>query len=391
MNLIPSRSRRRRQHFPTSTVQGLRQRQQGSETDLGGVFQKFLKQLIDLNAAPSLIRMFTLLTTVLTSESVRRTIAAGLERVERKFHDELATSIEPVAELCRHVERYRGKMLRPTLVLLSGLAAAPERLPGEEHVTAAAVLEMIHMATLVHDDVLDEADVRRGGDTVNKRCGNEAAVILGDYLISKSFHLCSSLDDQRIAMRVGEITSIVCEGELMQVSRRGDLSLDERAYFEIIRRKTASLIALASELGARLAGAEDRACRALSEFGEKIGMAFQIQDDLLDVVGEEEIVGKSLGKDLEKGKLTLPLIRHLAGLTGGERERFVDLVRSGTALNGRRASLAEAMRRSGAVSEAQRSAERLVAEAKEQLLALPESGARESLESMADAVITRSS
>ena len=281
-------------------------------------------------------------------------------------------------------------MLRPTLLLLCAQASNPEQTEcSDEQVVAATVLEMIHMATLVHDDVLDEAEVRRGGETVNRRKGNEAAVILGDYLISKSFHLCSGLDTQRTALRVGEITSVVCEGEMLQNAHRGDMRLGERTYFDIIERKTAALIALACELGAAHAGAGVRVQRELYEFGRLIGCAFQIQDDLLDLVGDESVVGKSLGRDVAKGTLTLPLIHHLASLPARERAEAEAALGPAASLNGRRAALVARLHETASIEHARSVAFGMVQSAKERLTCLPESIACATLHEIADAVVAR--
>lgn len=341
------------------------------------------------------VEMNAILDIAPASASLAPALGAGLRRVERRFREQLQTPIAPVAELCAHVERYRGKMLRPTLTLLSGLAIDPglcEREIPEAHITVATVIEMIHMATLVHDDVLDEADVRRGGDTVNKRRGNEAAVILGDYLISKAFHLCSTLESQATAMRVGEITSVVCEGEMLQVAAAGRLDLSEREYFQIIERKTAALIAVACELGARHA-ARDAADLLLAnqmfEFGLKLGTAFQIQDDLLDLLGAEQVVGKPVGRDLEKGKMTLPAIHHLAAVGAAGHAESERLLREGPGSAAGRAAIREALERTGSLVYARATASGLVGQAKALLAGLPESGAGASLEALADAVISR--
>lgn len=323
--------------------------------------------------------------------SVAAKLTDGLRRVEERFNEQLCSPIAPVAELCRQVERYRGKMLRPTLVLLSGLAVSREDDISDAHVTVAAVIEMIHMATLVHDDVLDDAGTRRGGRTINDERGNEVAVILGDYLISQSFHLCSRLDSQRTALRVGQITSTVCEGEMLQLHHRGDFELDEGTYFEIIERKTAALIGVACELGARHAGAPADLAHRFFDFGAKLGVAFQIIDDLLDLIGDERTVGKTLGRDLDKGKLTLPLIRHLAFLGPAERERTIRALRhaSGAANEASRAQIARDLEQTGSIAHARRIAQKLVDEAKDLLAGLPDSPARDSLLAMAEAVITR--
>ncbi len=335
-------------------------------------------------------------------------LASSLAQVERRFSEQIESDLESVRELCARVERYRGKMLRPSLTMLVGMAANGDEPPRDEHVTLGAVVEMIHVATLVHDDVLDEAEVRRQRPTISKLRGNEAAVILGDYLISSAFHLCSSLNDQRVAMRIGEITTRVCEGELLQLHHRQDRDLDEETYFEIIERKTASLIGVACEQGAAFSGASLELQRAMYDFGVRIGVAFQIQDDLLDLLGVERVVGKSLGKDLEKGKLTLPLIHHLAVADAGRRRESLNLLAGlwrgeiAAESDGRpdgptvvaeltdvRHEVRLALETTGSIAYAAQTAQRAVSEAKERLQTLPPGDARLLLEDLADAVLSR--
>ncbi|MEY3025510.1 MAG: Octaprenyl-diphosphate synthase [Planctomycetota bacterium] len=314
-------------------------------------------------------------------------IAAGLARVETLFESQLSSEFPAVNDLCRHVERYRGKMLRPTLVIVSGLAFTPEGGSlRSEHDIIAATVEMIHMATLVHDDVLDDAEIRRRGQTVNFLRGNETAVMLGDYLISNAFHLCSRAGDPTLNLRLGEVTNALCEGELVQLSRRHDLSLDANTYFEIVRRKTAVLVGAACELGTRLAGADASTTEAMRLFGERLGIAFQIQDDLLDLLGDEATVGKSIGRDLEKGKLTLPMILHIAGTRGAERRAALEAIdaKDGLAL---RAALAA----SGSIEAARAEAVRIVDEAKHGLPATRRAHSRELLLELADRVVARDS
>jgi octaprenyl-diphosphate synthase len=308
-------------------------------------------------------------------------LAPLLAEVGKAFERQLASDLPPVNTLCRHVERYRGKMLRPTMVFLCGQAFGPV---GERHVIVAATCEMIHMATLVHDDVLDEAEVRRKGHTVNHLRGNEVAVMLGDYLISNAFHLCSRAGDPALNLRLGEVTNTLCEGELVQLSHREDMSLDERTYFEIVRRKTAVLIGACCELGAQLSGAPADAVAALRRFGEGIGVAFQIQDDLLDLEGRQDVVGKSLGRDLEKGKLTLPVIIHLAQASGEVRERTIEAIRArdGVAL------LAE-LTASGSLAAARSRAVELVAAARTELQHVPAGLSRDALDAAAMAIVHR--
>jgi len=259
------------------------------------------------------------------------TLQAMLDDVQQRFSAELLSDTDCVNSLVDHVERYRGKMLRPTLVLVSALASEGGDELGELRepvLTVAAVCEMVHMATLVHDDVLDDAQVRRRGSTINQLRGNETAVMLGDYLISHAYHLCSSIGRSDISRAVAAATNTVCEGELLQLSNRHNLALDERVYFEIIRRKTAALCGLCCELPVRLrhpgaeANGDQRLANALFSYGEKLGIAFQIVDDILDATGDAAALGKPAGQDAEMDKATFI---KLLGMDGA-RTKAADLV-----------------------------------------------------------------
>jgi octaprenyl-diphosphate synthase len=320
---------------------------------------------------------------------IAQSLQNGLERVNQRFERQLASDLPALQRLVRHVEHYRGKMLRPTLVLVCGMASGAAE-PDDSHVTCAAVCEMIHMATLVHDDVLDEADVRRRGATVNRLHGNETAVILGDYLIAAAYHLCSQLQDQRIALAVGEVAMTLCSGELLQLSHREDLSLDEATYFEVIGRKTGSLIALACRLGGVCSGASESVQAGLSRFGEAVGAAFQIQDDLLDLTARASTLGKPVHQDMAKGKLTLPLVHHLGASGPADRGRSLVLLERAVKGDADAAgALEHAMERSGSLLHARRVAQDLVSRAKAELGVLPAGPARDLLISMADAVVDR--
>lgn len=316
-----------------------------------------------------------------------------LEEVAYIIERQLASDLPAVNALCKHVERYRGKMLRPTMVMLSGLAVQtatdangdPDGTLTEAHRVVAAVAELIHMATLVHDDVLDEAEVRRRGATVNHLRGNETAVMLGDYLISNAFHLCSTLGDPAINLALGEVTNTLCAGELLQLHHREHYGLDEQTYFEIVARKTASLIGECCRQGARLSGATPETAERLRQVGISLGIAFQVQDDLLDLIGEQAVVGKSLGRDLDKGKLTLPLILHLGEIGATERGDVLDMIRQRdlTSLRGR-------LIESGAVDASRARATALVDEARLKLGMLPDNAARELLDTLALSLVDRS-
>ena len=248
------------------------------------------------------------------------------------------------------------------------------------------------MATLVHDDVLDEAETRRRGLTVNKLHGNEAAVILGDYLIASAYHLCSTLPTTQAALAVGKAAMVTCAGELLQLYHRQDFSLDEPTYYEIVARKTAELIATSAELGALASGADQSTCHAVARAARSLGIAFQIQDDILDLTGLESVVGKSVGKDLEKGKLTLPVIHHLGVVDAMQRGRTLALLAraSGDATHQRARDLLDALERSGSFVAARAAAAGFVEKAKADLRSLPPSPARTLLDVMADAVVARS-
>jgi octaprenyl-diphosphate synthase len=259
-------------------------------------------------------------------------LEASLTEVKELFERELAGSADALMPLIRHISHFRGKMLRPRLVLLAGLAAVggPSIRPSlcHDHTVLAAVVEMVHVATLVHDDVLDGADVRRRAATINHLKGNQAAVLLGDMLISHAFHLCSGLECQAYSRLIGKTTNLVCEGELLQNLSERNWHLTADAYFDIIYRKTASLIETSCRLGAMAANADRDAIEALAQYGRHIGIAFQIVDDILDISGSTRLVGKSLGTDIEQGKLTLPMIHFLNAADQPHRDLLIGLLES---------------------------------------------------------------
>ena len=311
-------------------------------------------------------------------------IAAELVAVDRRFHEELSSDLACVNTLVKHVSRFRGKMLRPMLVLLSGKACGKLI---DEHITLATVVEMVHMATLVHDDVLDEAELRRKGATINHLRGNEAAVLLGDYLISHSYHLCSSLNSQLASRLIARTTNRVCEGELLQIDNRNNLDLDEGTYIEIISRKTASLCATCCELGARFAKAPQGWVDQLEVYGRSLGIAFQMQDDILDIVGDVSTVGKTLGIDAEKGKMTLPMIHFLRTAPQEHRQLLRSLLKSPDP--DRIDKIRQLILPSPSIRYAHDRARQLVDRARSALVDLPDSDARRVMEAMADFVIAR--
>ncbi|MFK7760333.1 MAG: polyprenyl synthetase family protein [Phycisphaerales bacterium] len=339
-------------------------------------------------------------------QSLEDIVSAGFSRVETLFAAQLVSDLEPVDQMCQHVERYRGKMLRPMLVLLCGSAVNPElsqllesgtneQLITNAHITCGAVCEMVHMATLVHDDVLDEAEIRRRGRTINAIKGNETSVILGDYLIASAYELCSSLNSPVPSRIVGNASAVMCTGELLQLHNRDNLNLDEDTYFEILKRKTAALIAAACELGALSTIGFDQqshpSVQAVINYGTNLGIAFQIQDDVLDLTGTLDSVGKSVGKDLEKGKMTYPLIHHLTSADPEMRARSIELITLASSGNDTEIKeLIELVTKTGSIEATQNMAQKYVDQAKASVANLPAGPGRPMLELIADAVINRS-
>ena len=311
-------------------------------------------------------------------------IAGELAEVERRLRAELRSDHAFVDELVRYGCLLGGKRLRPALLLLAAKAVGGR--VTHEHLTLATVVEMIHTATLVHDDVLDEAHVRRHLATVNARWDNEASVLLGDFLFTHAFYLASTLDSVHGCRLIGRATNVVCEGELRQKGSRGNFELSEAEYLEIIEAKTAELTAVSCRLGALFAGASDETIQELDGFGRDLGIAFQIADDLLDVQGEEQSTGKSLGTDLEKQKPTLPIIRALELATPSDRAELFELL-AGDDPDLR--LLSPYLDRYDALDYARRRGQTFAHRARQRLESLPRTASREVLAAMTEFVMSR--
>ena len=317
-------------------------------------------------------------------QSLYAPVGEELLEVERILKSELRNPHPFVDELVRYGCLLGGKRLRPALLLLVAKSLGNVT---KEHLTLGAVVEMIHTATLVHDDVLDEAQVRRHLATVNARWDNEASVLLGDYLFTHAFYLASTLGTVQGCRLIGRATNIVCEGELRQKGSRGNFHLTEGEYLEIIEAKTAELTAVSCRLGAVYAGAGEHIADELDGFGRDLGIAFQIVDDLLDVQGDEKTTGKSLGTDLEKQKPTLPVIRALHLASERDRQSMIDLL---TAEERRSELLAPFLDRYEAVAYARQRAQFFADRAQQRLSVLPVGPSRDVLSSMTSFVVSRS-
>lgn len=308
-------------------------------------------------------------------------ISAELAEAEAILHRELASDQPAVMEVLQHAFRLGGKRLRPALLLLAGKACG-ELTPA--HLVLAAVVEMVHTATLVHDDVLDEAVLRRHLPTIAARWNNSTSVLAGDYLFTHAFYLASSLNSTYACRAIGRATNRVCEGELRQVHERGNFELGEEQYLQIITAKTAELCACCGELGAYYAAAPPHLVDAMASYGRWLGMAFQIADDLLDLVGDEQLAGKSLGTDLVQQKLTLPLIRLLDAAAPHDRPRLVSFIKKAD-----RAALLEQLQNSGALEYARERAMQFAANAVQSLSLLPNHAARNALAELARRAVER--
>lgn len=251
-------------------------------------------------------------------------IAAPLAQIEAKLRSELQSPYEDVSALLRHGIQLGGKRLRPAIHLLMAEALGGWK---PNNLVIGAVLEMVHTATLVHDDVLDDAATRRHVPTINAQWNNHTSILLGDYLFAQSFRLAATLDSTRACQWVGEAARLVCEGELRQVLCRDDVEIDRETYFEIIQGKTAELCRVACSLAAAESGCDTKSIDRLADYGNSLGIAFQIADDFLDLWGDDDTVGKTLGTDIEQGKITLPVIRLLETCDAVSREKILSILR----------------------------------------------------------------
>lgn len=309
-----------------------------------------------------------------------------LDRLEKKIQREFASYENLASELAYYAAGGRGKRLRPALLFLSGKIFGPL---DPRHVDAATAIELIHTATLVHDDIIDEAEIRRKKPSLNKAYGHELAVMAGDLILSHAMSLLVSLPTLRPAQIVTRMTNLVCEGEILQTHRRFHLGITEAEYFEVIEKKTATLFDASCQIGAEFSGANPEEAALLARFGRSIGLAFQIIDDCLDIVGEEEDLGKSLGTDMKKGKLTLPFIRLLARLKGAEKQKLEEMMAPPLTPE-KMKRIREVLLEKEAVEEAVEEATRRVDQAKQSLrsLATPYPEATEALLSFADTIFT---
>src|SRR5438477_2665530 len=311
-------------------------------------------------------------------------VAEDMRRVDVRIGHRLESDVPLVRQVAEYIVAAGGKRLRPALVLLACGALGYR---GEARFKAAAVIEFIHTATLLHDDVVDESHLRRGAPTANAAFGNAASVLVGDFLYSRSFQMMVQLDDMRVMRALADATNIIAAGEVLQLMGSHDPQVDEARYLEVIRRKTAKLFEAAARLGAVLAKSPLE--EGLARYGAHVGTAFQLIDDVLDYSGEETEIGKTLGDDLAEGKPTLPLIHALR--SGAPAEQAV--VRRAILGGGRDdfAGVLAAIRRCGSLDYARAAAQREADAALAALAPLPQSEFKRSLLELASFSVVRQS
>jgi len=323
---------------------------------------------------------------VVTLSDIFEPIRLDLDQVEREFARHVESHVALIPEIGRYIQDAGGKRVRPAVLLM---AARLSGYPGNLAVLYASVVEFIHTATLVHDDIVDDSTLRRGRQAVHSKWGNDVTVLLGDYLYIKSMALALTQDSLDVVRILCDVTLRMIEGELFQLSKNGDLALSESDHFEIIQRKTADLFGGCAEIGGILGNAGPEGRRALREYGFNLGVAFQLVDDLLDLTGREEVLGKPIASDLREGKLTLPLI-HLVQQGGPHvRTLVADVVRDRQLTPERWQEIAACLSEHRSLDYAYRKATEFGARAKASLAVLPASPEREGLMALADYVLSR--
>ena len=319
--------------------------------------------------------------------SFRAPVAGELELVDRELSRILPNGGGLIDEVSDHVLSTKGKKFRPTLLLLTAQMAG--NAPRDECVAASVMLELIHIATLIHDDTIDGSLLRRGKPTINSRWSEEVSIIMGDYVYSKAFKVLAELKMFKVMETLASTTHCMTIGEMAQIEKKHDLDTTEEDYTAVIDRKTASLISAACEIGAMVGGADDESAGACAAFGRNVGLAFQIMDDILDFVGDEKVLGKPRGSDIRGGDITLPLISAMRNAP--ERERFAmrRLASSPELQDGALDELMRLIDRHGGFSYAGGKAAHYARAAKALLVPFRCSPSRDALQSAADYVVER--
>jgi octaprenyl-diphosphate synthase len=313
-------------------------------------------------------------------------IRGDLELVDREFVRHVESQVAVIPQIGRYIQTSGGKRVRPAVLLM---AARLSGYQGDRAVLYAAVVEFIHTATLVHDDIIDDSELRRGRLAVHSRWGNDVTVLLGDYLYIKSMAMALTHDTLDLVRLLCDVTLRMIEGELYQLTKNGDADITEEQHFDIIRRKTAYLFGGCAQIGGMLGRVSPEQEKALQEYGFNLGIAFQIVDDLLDFTGDLAALGKPVGADLREGKMTLPLI-HLLQQGEAVGEKIVrDIISSRTATEEQWTELLSLLKKHRSIEYALRRAVEFAERATKPLYAFPSSSERDALLALPDYVLSR--
>ena len=314
-------------------------------------------------------------------------IRADLEKVDREFAHHVQSQVDLIPKIGQYIQTSGGKRIRPAVLLMAARLSGYE---GDRSILYAAVVEFIHTATLVHDDIIDGSDLRRGRMAVHSRWGNDITVLLGDYLYIKSMAMALTHDELDIIRLLCDVTLRMIEGELYQLTKNGDAAITEEEHFDIMRRKTAYLFGGCAQIGGMLGKVSKEHEQALQEYGFNLGMAFQLVDDLLDFTGDTQAVGKPIASDLREGKVTLPLIHLQQHSTDGTGPQIVrDIIAARASTPEQWHELLRCLKEHASIDYAYRRAVEFGERAKKPLYAFPPSSEREALLALPDYVLSR--
>ncbi len=308
-----------------------------------------------------------------------------LKHYEQHFSEVMRSDIKLVDQVAKYIVKHKGKQFRPLLLMVSARAISE---PTAATYTTAAVVELLHTATLVHDDVLDNSELRRGFKTIHKIWKNKIAILMGDYLLAKSLIAATETGSLRIMNTIATVAKRLIQGEIFEIQKTRNLDLNEKDYFRLIGDKTASLISACCELGALTVNATEAQCQAMKDFGENLGLAFQIKDDLLDYESSSGILGKPALADVQDKKVTLPLLYAFASADEKERKQISSMIKKGASKKDTHYILDFVKSQEG-IEKARAKAYEIKDKAIESISILPESEARTSLENLAEFVLNR--
>ncbi|MCE5973597.1 polyprenyl synthetase family protein [Sinirhodobacter sp. WL0062] len=320
-------------------------------------------------------------------DRLAQALTEDMAAVNALIRDRMASEHAPrIPEITQHLVEAGGKRLRPMLTLAAARLCG---YAGPYHVHLAATVEFIHTATLLHDDVVDESQQRRGRPTANLLWDNKSSVLVGDYLFARSFQLMTETDNMRVLSILSNASAVIAEGEVLQLTAAQDLRTDEKIYLKVIRGKTAALFSAATEVGGVIAGAHENAVRALFDYGDALGIAFQMVDDLLDYGSASDVIGKNVGDDFRERKLTLPVIKAVAKADAEERAFWSRVIEKGDQREGDLEHALELMRKHGTLEATRLEALAWANKAKASLHALPAHELRDMLSDLAEYVVAR--